>query len=179
LAAEQRLGFVREPLFLRGDALVAQGAIVEGVRCLREGLRTPVGGAVWRTYGLASLANGLMRLGKLDDALAAINDGLQRMKTKGERLWGAELYRIKGLILLRQNDFEQSQTAFQSALSIARRQAAKAYVLRAATSLSLLWCERGRLAEARDLLWPVYGWFTEGFDTPDLKEAKVLLSELA
>jgi tetratricopeptide (TPR) repeat protein len=178
LATEQRLGFVREPLFLRGDVLIAQGAVEEGVRCLREGLGTLVGRGVWRTYALASLANGLMRLGKLDQALAAIGEGQQRMKTHGERLWGSELHRIKGLVLLRQNDVEASQTALEEALQIARMQQAKAYELRAATSLARLWGEQGRRAEARELLAPVYGWFTEGFDTEDLKEAKALSDEL-
>jgi len=179
VAVEQRLGFVREPLFLRGDALIAQGAVEEGVRCLHEGLTTPVGRGVWRTYALASLANGLMRLGKLDEALAAIGGGLQRMKTHGERLWGSELHRVNGLVLLHQDNLEESQAAFQAALRVARRQDAKSYELRAATSLARLWGEQGRRTEARELLAPVYGWFIEGFDTADLKEAKTLLDELA
>ena len=178
LAAEQRLGFVREPRFIRGAALIAQGAVVEGVNYLREGLGTAVGRGVWRTFGFASLANGLMRIGKLDEALAKIAEGLQRMETKGERLWSAELHRIKGVVLFRQNNPEQSQIAFEEALRAARKQRAKAYELRAATSLARFWGEQGRRTEARGLLAPVYGWFTEGFTTADLKEAKALLDEL-
>jgi tetratricopeptide (TPR) repeat protein len=178
LAAEQRLGFVREPRFLRGDALIAQGAVEEGVACLQEGLETPVGRAVWRTYGLASLANGLMQLAKTDQALAAIGDGLQRMEKKGEQLWASELYRIKGLILFRRNELEESQTALEGALRAARRQQARAYELRAAISLARLLGEQGRAAAACELLAPVYGRFTEGFDTADLKEAKEVLDEL-
>jgi len=135
LAAEQRLGFVREPRFIRGAALIAQGAVDVGVNCLREGLGTVVGGGVWRTFGFASLANGLIRLGKLDEALAVIAKGLQRMETTGEGLWGAELHRIKGLTLLRQNNLEQSEIAFEEALRVARGQQTKSYELRAAISL--------------------------------------------
>ena len=138
-----------------------------------------MGRGVWRTYALASLANGLMRLGKLDEALAAIGEGLQRMKTHGERLWGSELHRVNGLVLLHQDNLEESQAAFQAALRVARRQDAKSYELRAATSLARLWGEQGRRTEARELLAPAYGWFIEGFDTADLKEAKTLLDELA
>ena len=179
LAAEQRLGFVREPRFIRGAALIAQGAVDVGVNCLREGLGTVVGGGVWRTFGFASLANGLIRLGKLDEALAVIAKGLQRMETTGEGLWGAELHRIKGLTLLRQNNLEQSEIAFEEALRVARGQQTKSYELRAAISLARLRGEQRRRAEARDLLAPVYGWFTEGLDTGDLRDAKALLDLLA
>jgi len=179
LAAEQRLGFVREPRFIRGAALIAQGAVDVDVNCLREGLGTVVGGGVWRTFGFASLANGLIRLGKLDEALAVIAKGLQRMETTGEGLWGAELHRIKGLTLLRQNNLEQSEIAFEEALRVARGQQTKSYELRAAISLARLRGEQRRRAEARDLLAPVYGWFTEGLDTGDLRDAKALLDLLA
>src|SRR5262249_3616583 len=152
--------FVREPLFLRGDALIAQGAVEEGVRCLYEGLGTPVGRGVWRTYALASLAIGLIRLGKFDEALAAVRQGLRRIKPHGESLLGCELHRIKSLVLLHQGNLEASQATFQAALRVARRQGAKAYELRAATSFARLCGEKGRRAEARDLLAPIYGWFT-------------------
>src|SRR5438105_6702381 len=82
-------------------------------------------------------------------------------------------------VLLHQDNLEESQAAFQAALRVARRQDAKSYELRAATSLARLWGEQGRRTEARELLAPVYGWFIEGFDTADLKEAKTLLDELA
>jgi len=91
---------------------------------------------------------------------------------------GAELYRLKGISLLGLNRREEAETAFAKALRIARGQQAKAYELRTATSLARLWGELGRRAAARDLLAPVYGWFTEGFDTADLKDAKALLGEL-
>ena len=96
----------------------------------------------------------------------------------GERMWNAELHRIHGLVLMSENKREESEASFEQALLIAREQQAKSLELRAATSLARLWCEQGRRSEARELLAPVYGWFTEGFDTADLKEAKRLLDEL-
>jgi len=97
----------------------------------------------------------------------------------GERWWEAELHRLKGLRLLARGGAEDARAAFHDALRIAREQQAKSLELRAATSLARLWGEQGRRAEARELLAPVHGWFTEGFDTADLKAAARLLSELA
>ena len=103
---------------------------------------------------------------------------MEDQERSGQRRWEPELYRLKGISLLGLNRREEAETAFEKALRIARGQQAKAYELRAATSLARLWGEQGRRAEARELLAPVYGWFTEGFDTADLKEAAMLLSEL-
>ena len=97
----------------------------------------------------------------------------------GERIWDAELHRLAGIALVGLHRLEEGQTAFDEALTIARRQQAKSYELRTATSVARLWGEQGRRAEARELLTPVYGWFTEGFDTTDLKDAAKLFSELA
>ena len=94
------------------------------------------------------------------------------------RQWDAELRRVQGIALFGLNRLEEAQNAFEEALRVAQRQEAKSYELRAAASLARLWGEQGRRAEARDLLAPVYGWFTEGFDTADLKEVKALLEEL-
>ena len=93
--------------------------------------------------------------------------------------WGAELHRLEGIALLGLNRLEEAEIAFQEALRVARRQQAKSYELRAAASLARLGGEQGRRAQARDLLAPAYGWFTEGSDTSDLKDAKALLDELA
>jgi len=132
-----------------------------------------------RPYGLALLAEALALRGKHGAALAAVEEGLQTQETTGQRTWDAELHRLKGIALLGQNKREESQSAFEESLRIARRQQVRAYELRAATSLARLWGEDGKRREARDLLAPVYGWFTEGFDTPDLREAKALLDGLA
>ena len=179
LVAEQRLGFVMEPRFLRGAALSAQGAFEEAVGCLREGLASPLGAMRLRVYGLAQLANALARQGEHGAALATARDGRSTEEKTGHRQWEAELHRLEGIALVGLNRFEEGQTAFEEALRVARRQQAKAYELRAATSLARVWGEEGRRAEARDLLAPVFGWFTEGFDTADLTEAKALLSGLA
>ena len=96
----------------------------------------------------------------------------------GERWFEAELNRHKGQLLLRQGHAEAAEELYRKALSIAREQEAKLWELRAAASLARLSRDQGRRAEARHLLAPVYGWFTEGFDTPDLKDAKALLDEL-
>jgi hypothetical protein len=97
-----------------------------------------------------------------------------------ERLWEAEVHRLRGVLLLRQTGTpqEKAEACFLQAMDVARRQQAKSLELRAAMSLARLWQQRGKRAEARELLAPVYGWFTEGFDTADLQEAKALLTEL-
>jgi tetratricopeptide (TPR) repeat protein len=177
VAAEQRLGLVLEPEILRGAVLTAQGAFGEAVVCLRGGLASRSGAIRLRPYGLARLAEALARQGEHGAALAAVKEGLEEQHT-GQRRWEPELHRLEGIALFGLNRIEEGQSALEEALCVARRQEAKSYELRAAASLALLWGERGRRAEARDLLAPVYGWFTEGFDTADLKEAKALLEEL-
>ena len=96
----------------------------------------------------------------------------------GEHFWDAELHRLSGTVLLTENKLDEAQASLQQAIRIAQVQQAKSLELRAATNLARLWGERGRREEACNLLAPVYGWFTEGFDTADLKEAKALLDEL-
>jgi tetratricopeptide (TPR) repeat protein len=179
LAAEQRLGLVVVPEILRGVALMAQGALEEAVACLRRGLADGPNVTRVRTYGLAGLADALSRRGEHEAALGAAKAGLQAQEETGHRQWHAELHRVEGVALLGLNRLEEAQNALNRALRVAGRQHAKAYELRAATGLARMWGNQGRRAEASDLLAPVYGWFTEGFDTADLKEAKELLDELA
>ena len=102
------------------------------------------------------------------------------MEQQEERYWEAEIYRLRGVVLLRQPGTSQAEaeTWLQRALDVARRQEAKSLELRAAMSLARLWQQQGKRAEAYELLAPIYGWFTEGFDTADLQEAKALLEEL-
>ena len=146
---------------------------------MREGLATRIGALTIRPYGLARLAEAMARQGEHKAALAAARDGLKVQERSGYGQWDAELHRLEGIALLGLNRLEEGQAALEEALRIARRQQAKAYELRAATSLARLWGEQGRPAKARELLVPAYGWFTEGFDTADLKNAKTLLEELA
>ena len=178
LAAEQRLGSLFEPRFVRGAALCAQGAFGEAVACLREGLASGLGAMLHRPYGLARLAEAVSRRGEHGAALAAAREGLNRQQQTGQRQGDAELHRLEGIALSGLNRLEEGQIALEEALRIARTQQAKAYELRAATNLARLWGEQSRRAEARDLLAPVYGWFTEGFDTADLKQARALLAQL-
>ncbi len=179
LVAEQRLAFALEPRFLRGAALNAQGAFEEAVACLREGLAGHLGTMFCRAYGVARFAEALTLRGSHEAALAAVIDEQKAQEETGQRTWEAELHRLEGIALFGLKRLDDGQTALEEALRIARRQQAKAYELRAATSLARLWGEQGRRAEARELLAPVYGWFTEGFDTADLMEARALLDELA
>ena len=108
----------------------------------------------------------------------AVADVLTSADSAGEHVWDAELHRLTGTVLLAENKLDEGQASLQQAIRIAQAQQAKSLELRAARDLARLWGEQGRRAEARDLLAPVYGWFTEGFDTADLKDAKALLDEL-
>jgi predicted ATPase len=103
---------------------------------------------------------------------------LETAVATGEHFWDAELHRITGTVLLAENKLDEGEASLQQAIRIAQAQQAKSLELRAATSIARLWGERDRRAGAHELLAPVYGWFSEGFDTADLKEAKALLDEL-
>ena len=180
VAAEQRLSFNLEPGMLRGAALLGQGAVDEAIACIREGVAkwTRLGRTLNLPFGLASLAEGLARRGERVAALAALREGLEIADATGEHKWDAELHRLTGTVLLAENKLGEGQAALHQAIRIAQAQQAKLLELRAARDLAWLWGEQHRRTEARDLLAPIYGWFTEGFDTPDLKEAKALLEEL-
>ena len=181
LAAEQCLSLTFETGMLRGVALFEQGAVDEAIARIREGVTnwTRLGRTILLPYGFAFLAEGLARHGDRTAALAALRDGLGIAGTTGEHGWDAELHRLTGTVLLAEKKLDEGQASLQQAIRIAQAQQAKSLELRAATSLARLWGEQGRRAEARDLLAPVYGWFTEGFDTADLKETKTLLDHLA
>ena len=121
----------------------------------------------------------MARQGEHRAALAAARDGLKVQESTGYGQWDAELHRLEGIALLGLNRLEEGQTALEEALRVGRRQQAKAYELRAATSIARLWGEQGRRTQGRELLASVYGWFTQGFDTADLKNAKAMLDTLA
>jgi predicted ATPase len=164
-----------------GAALAAQGGWAEGLAQMREGL------AAWRATArtpwllfLSLLAEACGRAGQVEEGLGALHEALEAMPTTEERLYEAEVYRLRGELLLQQSAVQQgkAEESFHQALAVARRQQAKSWELRAALSLSRLWQQQGKCAEARALLAPIYGWFTEGFDTADLQEARTLLEEL-
>ncbi len=129
-------------------------------------------------YHTALLAGACEIAGQVEEALTLLDDALQIVERTGERWFSAELNRHKGQLLLRQGHAEAAEELYRKALSIAAEQEAKLWELRAAASLARLRRDQGRHAEARDILAPVYGWFTEGFGTQDLKDAKALLDTL-
>jgi predicted ATPase len=182
--AEAALGLAREHGFafwvaqatlLRGWALVEQGQGEAGLTQIGQGL------AALRATGseagpyLILLAAAYGRVGQIEEGLRVAEEALATSRRN------AALYHLKGKLLLQQSASQQAEaeTCFQQALAVARRQEAKSLELRAAMSLSRLWQQQGKRDEARELLAPIYGWFTEGFDTPDLQDTKALLGTLA
>ena len=129
-------------------------------------------------HHLALLATACEIAGQIEEGLILLDDALQIVERTGEHWLAAELYRHKGQLLHQQGHSEAAEELYRKALSIAAAMEAKFWELRTAVSLARLRRDQGRDAEARDLLAPIYGWFTEGFDTPDLKEAKALLDDL-
>ena len=132
-----------------------------------------------RPYMLAVLASANADLGKPGEAFELLKDAFAATEISGERWWQAELHRLRGRLLVARGQHDKGEACFRRAIEVSSGQRAKLLELRAATSLARLWSDRGRNAEARDLLAPIYGWFTEGFGTLDLKEAKILLDALA
>jgi predicted ATPase len=137
------------------------------------------GRRVTRPYMLATLASAKADLGKPGEGLELLEDALATTEVSGERWWQAELYRLKGRLLVAGGQHDEGEACFQRAIEVSCGQRARLLELRAATSLARLWSGRGKSDEARDLLAPIYGWFTEGFDTLDLQGAKSLLDSLA
>jgi predicted ATPase len=183
LATEQGFAlFLAIGGILRGGALTALGQREEQSGQLRQDLAAvrETGTALWEPYFLALLAEAYAQEGQVEAGLATLAEALAAAQATGERWGEAELYRLRGDLLLRQTGTQQveAETWLQRALDVARRQEAKALELRAAVSLSRLWQQQGKQGEARELLTPIYSWFTEGFDTADLQEAKGLLDEL-
>jgi predicted ATPase len=165
----------------RGWARVKNGHVTEGLSLLRSGSAAfrGAGDAIWTPHYTALLAGACEIAGQMGEAAVLLDDALQMVARTGERWFAAELNRRKGQLLHDQRHYENAEAWYLEALSIARQQDAKLWELRAAVSLSRLYRNQGRHADARGLLAPIFAWFTEGFDTPDLKEAKALLDDLA
>jgi predicted ATPase len=183
LATEQGFPFwIAFGAILHGWTLAHQGQVKEGIEQIHQGLVAyrATGAEAMRPYFLALLAEAYGTTGEPEAGLTALTEALTQADKTGERWWEPELYRLKGALLLQQNSGNQAEAeaCFQQAIRIAHSQQAKSLELRAATSLARLWQQQGKRQEAHDLLAPVYGWFTEGFDTADLKDAKTLLEEL-
>jgi predicted ATPase len=152
------------------------GQIGQDLAAVRE-----TGTALWEPYFLTLRAEAYKHEGQVEAGLATLAEALAAAQATGERWGEAELYRLRGELLLMPlyHDIPQAETCFQQALVLARCQQAKSWELRAAVSLARLWQQQSKRDEARALLMPAYGWFTEGFDTADLQEARTLLDELA
>jgi len=167
---------------MRGWTLAVQGQWEEGMTQIQQGLvaQHASGAQIARPHFLAMLTEAHAAAGQAEAGLDVLAEALALVDHTGERYWEAELYRLKGELLLQQAlpDASQAEVCFQQALSVARRQQAKSWELRTAINLSRLWQQQGRRDDARALLTPVYHWFTEGFDTADLQDAKALLEEL-
>jgi predicted ATPase len=164
----------------RGWVKVKNGDVTEGLSLLHSGssAHRATGTELWAPYHIALLAKASKIAGQTEESLTLLDDALQIVERTGERLLEPELYRHKGQLSLRQGHAETAEELYRKALSIAEEQEAKLWELRAAVSLARLRRDQDRRTEARDLLAPVYGWFTEGFDTADLKDAKALLDKL-
>jgi predicted ATPase len=178
---------------LHGWSLAQQSQAEAGIAQMRRGLEAlrATGAEVERPWLLTSLALAYGNMGQPDKGLALIAEALDTLDKTGKRIDEAGLYRRKGELLLSREGLEdrtkggrrelaaEAEACFHQALTIARRQQAKTLELRAAMSLARLWQRQGKRAEAHEVLAPIYGWFTEGFDTADLQEAKALLGELS
>ena len=154
----------------------------DAVQMINSGITAwrSIGSKLWMPNYLSYLARAYAEIGQLNDAWRCIGEAMTAVETTKEGLWEAEIHRMAGEIALlsSQPDAAKAQDYFEHALAVARQQQAKSWELRAAMSMARLWRDQGKPDEARDLLAPVYGWFTEGFDTRDLKEGKMLLHEL-
>ena len=199
LSREQGFAYyLMQGTLLRGRALAEQGHGEEGIAQMCQGL------AAYRATGtetgqppfLAWLAEAHKKVGQAEEGFTALAEALAIVNKTGERWYEAELYRLKGELTLQKlsvassqlsvtnpqsptpNPHAEAEACFQKAIEIARRQQAKSLELRASMSLSRLWQQQGKKEEARQMLAEIYNWFTEGFDTKDLQEAKALLAEL-
>ena len=149
--------------------------------CQGLSARQATGAELTRPYFLALLAEMYGEIGQAEEGLNTLGEALAAVHKSGERHWEAELYRLRGELLLKSKiqRLSEAGTSFRQAIEISHRQSAKSLELRAVTSLSRLWQRQGKKVDARKMLAEIYGWFTEGFDTADLKEAKALLEELS
>ena len=167
---------------LRGWARVESGEGEAGIAEMQQAMveLARIGSGIGAPRSLSVLAEGLRKVGRHDEALGALGLGVAQAEQQGQHYYDAELHRLRAEILLDMdgNAVEEAEALFGQSLEIARRQEAKTFELRAATSLARLWQRQGKRDAARALLAPVYAWFTEGFATRDLIDAKALLDEL-
>jgi predicted ATPase len=171
-----------EAMFQRGCVMALTGSTPDAVQMIISGVAAwrATGATVWTPLHMLFLANAHASLGQFDDAWRCIGEAMAASESSKETWCDADVHRVAGEIVLLSGepDTAKAEAYFERALAVARQQQAKSFELRAAMSMARLWRDQGKRGEARDLLTPIYGWFTEGFDTLDLKEAKALLDEL-
>jgi predicted ATPase len=167
--------------FFHGGALEQHGQLEEGIVQLRQGLDQlqAIGVAGGETCIFALLGEAYGKLGRVEDGLDFLAEALETACSKEQRWYEVEIHRLRGELLLMQGDESGAEASFHKAVEVARQQDAKSWELRATTSLCRLWQQQGRREEACQRLADIYGWFTEGFDTPDLQEARSLLEAWA
>jgi predicted ATPase len=168
----------------RGWAMAQRGQVQDGLSQMQQGLSTyramQAGLGLVQCFGLMAETYG--KNGQAEEGLACLTEALTLITTKGQRVYEAEIYRLRGELLLQESQHRSESAAelsFLESLNRARRQGMKLRELRVAVNLGRLWKRQGKYQEAQNLLAPVYHWFTEGFDTADLQEAKALLDELS
>jgi predicted ATPase len=170
-------------MLMRGSVFALRGKASDAVQTITSGLMAyrSTGAIVWTPTFLLYLARAHAELGQFDEAWRRTTEAGAAVEATEERWYEAEVNRIAGEIALMSSkqDAARAEASFERALAVARQQQAKSWELRAAMSMARLWRDQGKPQQARELLAPVYGWFTEGFDTLDLREAKALLGELA
>ncbi len=182
LTAGHRLGLSQAGVRLaQGRAMVHHGQAKAGIREMRRGLTDwqATGTKAWASMYLSMLADAYLEAGRLEQAQGVLDEAFMSVQQSGERMVEAELHRLQGVVLLAPAEEGEAEACFRQAIEVARRQQARSWELRATMSLCRLWQQQSRSAEAREMLATVYGWFSEGFDTPDLKDAQTLLEELA
>jgi predicted ATPase len=181
--------FQGQAMLHMGRALAAQGQTASGLAQMQQGLAVTeaTGGIRYMVLTLSLLAEAYALDSQAEAGLGVLAAALDLVNTRGLRLWEADVHRLRGELLLAQHGpgqappaerIEEAAACFERALALARQRQARAWELRAATSLARLWQQHGRFEAARAVLAPVYSWFAEGFDTADLKQAKALLDEL-
>jgi DNA-binding SARP family transcriptional activator/predicted ATPase len=165
----------------QGEALAMLGQVQEAIPQIRQGMAVDQSDNVHLHIPLAlrSLAQAQAQAGHLEEGLNTLAEALALVEETGERHWEAELYRLRAEMLLRQGNETEAEASLQNAIEIARRQSARSWELRATIDLARLWQKQGRRDEARGVLAKIYAWFTEGFETPDLRQAKALLEEIS
>jgi len=164
-----------------GEALVLLGQLEEGIRLIREGLDDEISiGVQCSLFGpLSYLVEAYTKVGDPEKGMKVLTEAFEMMEQNGGRQWEAELYRLKGELLLAQGDKVAAEDSLLRAIEVARRQEARSWELRAVIGLCRLWGSQGKKAEAHHRLTEIYNWFSEGFSTPDLTEARKLLVELS